>query len=442
MKNLSRVIIVGQPNVGKSVLFNRLTHTNQAITSHIAHTTRDQNKGIVKHNGIQFELVDSAGFAKPTDELNKLAIMQIEDAITQSDLVIFVADGTTQLNNDDLKLAKLVLKSKLKTILLINKLDKREFNSDFSYYRKLGFENIMQASAQNGQGINDLLDEVVIQIPRKKVAKVKESIKIAILGRPNVGKSALINALAKEDVALVSDIAGTTRDVNSAEVKYKDIILDFYDTAGLRRRGKISKGIEFFSASRTKYAIERADVCIVLIDGTEGLTKQDEHIVGMVKDARKALTVVVTKWDAIEEKDENTMHEMSSIISHNLQYVWWAPLIFTSSLENQNLEKLKQIIVEVNNRRVTKIPTKDLNDVLKSAVQKQPPVTTKGFHAKLNYVTQTGNDPIEFSIFGTHPELIHFSYMRYIENQLRQNFELTGVPIKLVFKSKYKEDKV
>jgi GTP-binding protein len=439
MKNLSRVIIVGQPNVGKSVLFNRLTHSNQAITSHIAHTTRDQNRGVVKHNGVQFELVDSAGFAKPTDELNKLAILQIDDAVKSSDLVIFVADGTSELNNDDLKLAKLVMRSKLKTILLINKLDKKEFNADFSYYRKLGFENIMQASAQNGQGINDLLNEVVIQIPRKKSAKQKESIKIAILGRPNVGKSALINSIAKEDVALVSDIAGTTRDVNSAEVKYKDIILDFFDTAGLRRRGKISKGIEFFSATRTKSAIERADVCLVLIDGTEGLTKQDEHIVGMVKEAQKALIVVVTKWDAIEEKDDNTMAEMGSIISHNLQYVWWAPLIFTSSVENQNLEKLKQIIVEVNNRRNIKLPTTELNDVLKMAVLKQPPVTTKGFHAKMNYVTQTGNDPVELSVFGTHPEIIHFSYMRYIENQIRQNFDLTGIPIKLVFKSKYKD---
>ena len=442
MKNLSRVIIVGQPNVGKSVLFNRLTHSNQAITSHVAHTTRDQNRGVVKHNGVQFELVDSAGFAKPTDELNKLAILQIEDAVNMSDLVVFVADGTTQLNSDDLKLGKLVIKSKLPVILLINKLDKKEFNSDFSYYRKLGFENIMQASAQNGQGINDLLNEVVIKIPRKKAAQIKESIKIAILGRPNVGKSALINALANEEVALVSDIAGTTRDVNLAEVKYKDTILDFFDTAGLRRRGKISKGIEFFSATRTKSAIERADVCLVLIDGTEGLTKQDEHIIGMVKDARKALIVAVTKWDAIEDKEDNTMAEMGNIISHNLQYVWWAPLIFTSSVENQNLEKFKQIIVEVNSRRATKIPTKELNEVLKTAVQKQPPVTTRGFHAKMNYVTQTGNDPIEFSVFGTHPELIHFSYMRYIENQLRQNFELTGVPIKLVFKSKYKEDKV
>jgi GTP-binding protein len=442
MKNLSRVIIVGQPNVGKSVLFNRLTHSNQAITSHVAHTTRDQNRGVVKHNGVQFELVDSAGFAKPTDELNKLAILQIQDAVNMSDLVVFVADGTTQLNSDDLKLAKLVIKSKLPVILLINKLDKKEFNSDFSYYRKLGFENIMQASAQNGQGINDLLNEVVIKIPRKKAAQIKESIKIAILGRPNVGKSALINALANEEVALVSDIAGTTRDVNLAEAKYKDTILDFFDTAGLRRRGKISKGIEFFSGTRTKSAIERADVCLVLIDGTEGLTKQDEHIIGMVKDARKALIVAVTKWDAIEDKEDNTMAEMGNIISHNLQYVWWAPLIFTSSVEKQNLEKLKQIIVEVNSRRATKIPTKELNDVLKTAVQKQPPVTTRGFHAKMNYVTQTGNDPIEFSVFGTHPELIHFSYMRYIENQLRQNFELTGVPIKLVFKSKYKEDKV
>jgi len=439
MKALSRVIIVGQPNVGKSVLFNRLTHTNQAITSHVAHTTRDQNRGIVKHSGVQFELVDSAGFAKTTDELNKLAISQIESAVSSSDLVIFVADGTTELNNNDLKLAKIVMKSGLPTVLLINKLDKKEFRDDFNYYRKLGFENIMQASAQNGLGIKDLLDEVINKIPRKKADKVKESIKVALLGRPNVGKSALLNALAGEEIALVSGIAGTTRDVNSAEVKFKDNLIDFFDTAGLRRRGKISAGIEFFSATRTKSAIERADICLVLIDSTEGLSKQDEHIIGMVKEANKALIVVVTKWDAIEDKEENSMAQMSNHISANLQYVWWAPLIFTSSADKQNLEKLKQLILEVYGRIETKLATTKLNEVLSAAVNKQPPVTTKGYHAKLNYITQTGNNPIEFSIFGTHPELIHFSYMRYIENQIRENFNLIGVPIKLVFKSKYKD---
>jgi len=439
MKALSRVIIVGQPNVGKSVLFNRLTHTNQAITSHVAHTTRDQNRGIVKHSGVQFELVDSAGFAKTTDELNKLAISQIESAVSSSDLVIFVADGTTELNNNDLKLAKIVMKSGLPTVLLINKLDKKEFRDDFNYYRKLGFENIMQASAQNGLGIKDLLDEVINKIPRKKADKVKESIKVALLGRPNVGKSALLNALAGEEIALVSGIAGTTRDVNSAEVKFKDNLIDFFDTAGLRRRGKISAGIEFFSATRTKSAIEQADICLVLIDSTEGLSKQDEHIIGMVKEANKALIVVVTKWDAIEDKEENSMAQMSNHISANLQYVWWAPLIFTSSVDKQNLEKLKQLILEVYGRIETKLATTKLNEVLSAAVNKQPPVTTKGYHAKLNYITQTGNNPIEFSIFGTHPELIHFSYMRYIENQIRENFNLIGVPIKLVFKSKYKD---
>jgi GTP-binding protein len=439
MKALSRVIIVGQPNVGKSVLFNRLTHSNQAITSHVAHTTRDQNRAVVKHDEVAFELVDSAGFAKTTDELNKLAISLIGSAIEQSDLVLFVVDGTSELNNNDLKLSKLVLKSKVNTILLINKLDKKEFMDDENYFRKLGFENIMRASAQNGQGISELLSTIIKVIPRKKAVKIKESIKVALLGRPNVGKSALLNSLANEDIALVSDVAGTTRDVNSAELRYKDTLIDLFDTAGLRRRGKISAGIEFFSTTRTKAAIDKADICLVLIDAIEGLSKQDEHIIGMVKEAQKALIVVVTKWDAVEDKDENLMAYMGSQISANLQYVWWAPLIFTSANDKQNLEKLKQLLLEVNGRINTKLATTKLNELLREAVNKQPPVTTKGYHAKLNYITQTGNNPIEFSIFGTHPDLIHFSYSRYLENQIRKNFELIGVPIKLVFKSKYKE---
>ena len=439
MKSLSRVIIVGQPNVGKSVLFNRLSHSNQAITSHIAHTTRDLNRTIVRHDNVQFELVDSAGFAKTNDLLSKQAIASLGSQIAESDLVIFMADGTSDLNSNDQKLSKLVMKSGKPVILALNKCDKREFNSNTDYFRRLGFENIMAISAQNGIGINELLIEIIGQIPRKKVAKKTDSISITILGRPNVGKSALINALAKEDLALVSDIAGTTRDVNSTSVGYKGVQLDFNDTAGLRRRGKVSAGIEFFSSTRTKQAIEKADICLVLIDANDMLTKQDEHIIGLVKDAHKSLIVVVTKWDSIAEKDENLMHQMSGKISGQLQYVWWAPLIFTSSVEGQNLEKLKQIIVDIHSRQNIKLPTTKLNDLLRAAVNKQPPVTTKGYHAKLNYITQTNSQPLEITIFGTHPELIHFSYQRYLENQLRASFNLTGLPLTIQFKSKYKD---
>ncbi len=439
MKSLSRVIIVGQPNVGKSVLFNRLSHSNQAITSHIAHTTRDQNRTVVRHNNIQFELIDSAGFAKTNDQLSKQAIAGLEKQIDQSDLVIFLADGTSEINSNDLKLSKLVLKSQKPVILAVNKSDKREFNNDNNYYRKLGFENIMPISAQNGPGIMELLNEIVIQIPRKKAVKQTESIAVTILGRPNVGKSALLNALAKEDLALVSDIAGTTRDVNSAIISFKNKQIELSDTAGLRRRGKVGAGIEYFSSTRTKQAIERADICLVLIDANDLLTKQDEHIIGLVKGDNKSLIVVVTKWDAVQDKDENSMQRMSNIISGQLQYVWWAPLIFTSSSEGQNLEKLKQLIIDIYARQKIKLPTTKLNKVLRDATNKQPPVTTKGYHAKLNYITQTGNNPLEITIFGTHPELIHFSYQRYLENQLRANFELNGLPLRIVFKSKYKD---
>lgn len=439
MNSLSRVIIVGQPNVGKSVLFNRLGHTNKAITSHVAHTTRDHNRGTVNHNGVQFELIDSAGFAKTEDELSKQAIAGLDKQIEQSDLVIFLADGTTELDNNDLKLSKMVLRSKKPVILAVNKSDKREFNNNQNHYRKLGFENIMLLSAQNGLGVSDLLDEIVTLIPRKKGIKRSNSIGVTILGRPNVGKSALLNALSKSNLALVSDIAGTTRDTNTAEINFHGTTLEFSDTAGLRRRGKIGTGIEFFSSTRTKQTIEKADICLVLIDGINGLTKQDEHIIGLVKDARKALIIVVTKWDAVAEKDDNLMTQVSNEISNQLQYVWWAPLIFTSSKSSQNLEKLKQLIVEINNKQNIKLPTTKLNSVIRSAVNNQPPVTTKGFHAKLNYITQTGTSPLQLTVFGTHPELIHFSYQRYLENQLRANFDLTGIPLQIVFKSKYKD---
>ena len=273
MNDLSRVIIVGSPNAGKSVLFNRLTRSSRAITSHVAHTTRDQNRAVVNHNEVQFELIDSAGFAKTDEELSKLAIAKIADSIATSDLVLFMIDGTGEISDDDLKLAKLIHKSKKASMLLVNKVDKKGFNPDSNHFRRLGIENISQVSAQNGQGIKYLLNEVISNIPKKKAVKEVGSIKVALLGRPNVGKSALINALAGEEIALVSDISGTTRDVNHALVKYKGELIDFSDTAGLRRRGKISKGIEFFSATRTKAAIEDADICLALIDATEGLSK-------------------------------------------------------------------------------------------------------------------------------------------------------------------------
>jgi GTP-binding protein len=439
MKSLSRVLVVGQPNVGKSVLFNRLTKTRQAITSHIAHTTRDHNRGVVSHQNTSFELVDSAGYGKTSDELNKLAISQLEGDMNSTDLILFIADGTQELNDNDLKLAKLALKSKKPVVLAANKNDKGSFIKDANYFRRLGFEQTFAISAINGTGIVALLDYITSNIPRKKASSEPSEIKIAILGRPNVGKSALINALAKEDLALVSDIAGTTRDVNAARVSYKKQILAFLDTAGLRRRGKIERNIEFFSAQRTKQAIEEADICLVLIDATQMLRNQDEHIIGMVKDAKKPLITVVSKWDAREEKDEKTMAVLADQLSGQLQYVWWAPLIFTSAQTGQNLEKLKQLIVDIHAKQAKKLPTTKLNKVLREAVAKQPPVTTKSYHAKLNYITQTDDSPLTLSIFGTHPEVIHFSYSRYLENQIRDTFDLTGIPIKIEFKSKYKD---
>lgn len=439
MNKLSRVLIVGQPNVGKSVLFNRLSRSNQAITSHIAHTTRDHNQAVVTHDSIRFELIDSAGYGKTTDELNKLAISRLQADIDNSDLILFVVDGTMELNDNDLKLAKIVRQSNKPTILTLNKSDRSGFKNDPDYFRKLGFEKILAISAQNGPGSSELLAEIIQIIPRKKEAKSTNTTRVAILGRPNVGKSALINALAQDEIALVSDIAGTTRDVNSANVTFKGQSIDLYDTAGLRRRGKIGRGIEYFSATRTRNAIEYADICLVLIDANDQLTKQDEHIVGLVKDARKPLIVVVSKWDSLEEKSDNTMQEFSNIISGQLQYVWWAPLIFVSSTTGQNLEKLKQLIVGIATKQQIKLATKELNRVLSSAVNKQPPVTTKGYQAKLNYITQTGNNPLQLTIFGTHPELIHFSYQRYLENQLRANFDLSGVPLQIIFASKYKD---
>ncbi|MBA3679136.1 ribosome biogenesis GTPase Der [Candidatus Saccharibacteria bacterium] len=443
-KNLPIIALVGLPNSGKSTLFNRLTHSSHAIISEIPHTTRDTNRGVAKIDGRAFEIVDTAGYTNQKGQIYQSAMSQLSDTLSKAEVIVYVIDGTVDASAGDDTLAKMIHLLKKSVVLAINKADNSFSALPAEKFRRLGFEAIVFISAIHSIGINDLNEILLKNAPKKGTytSVDNDEIMVAILGRPNVGKSSLLNALAGETLAIEADEAGTTRDTNEFSLQFHGTQITFIDTAGLRKPGKISKAenIEFYSKVRTKRAIERADICLMLIDANEPATAQDLHMAGMVKDARCGLIVVGTKWDTVE-KDTHTMASITEFIRSKLQFVWWAPLVFTSAKTRQNLDDLLALIKDVNSRLDFSLSTPKLNRFLEDANAKNPPAAVKTKKPKVNYITQTGQHPPKFTIFATHPEYMHWSYTRFLENQLRDQFDLNGVPITIEYQSKYKEGK-
>ncbi len=442
VKNIPKVALIGLPNSGKSTLFNRFSHSAQAIISDIENTTRDSNIASSEYNGKKFEIIDTAGYTKLNTTITKLAMQKLDEIIKDVDLVIFVIDGISELSPADDQLAKLVRSVGKPVIVAANKVDNPNKDQNTSKYRRLGFEDIIPLSAIHGNGCDELLELIVEKLPLKKANKIKydDEIFISIIGRPNTGKSSLINAIAGEDLAIESDIPGTTRDTNDYSLAYHGSRITFIDTAGMRKPGKIGKGedIEFYSKVRTKKAIEKSDICLMTIDATEPATAQDLHLLGMIKDASKGLIIVITKWDLVD-KDLITSETFISSLKSKMQFVWWVPIILTSSKDKQNITKLNELITDVYGRLSLSIKTPELNRFLDDANSINPPSAIKTKHPRVNYITQTGVKPPKFTIFATHPEYMHWSYTRFLENQLREKYELNGVPVIIEYKSKYKE---
>lgn len=441
-KNLPKVALIGLPNSGKSTIFNRFSHSAKAIISDIENTTRDINQAVVEHSDKVFELIDTAGYTKLNSTITKIAMQRLLKIIQEVDVIVFVIDGTTELNPGDDQLSRIIRSSKKPVIVAANKVDNPSKAIDISKYRRLGVENIVQLSAIHGDGCDELLKDIVRLLPSKRLnsTKYKNEINISIIGRPNTGKSSLINSIAGEELAIESDIPGTTRDTNDYSLAYHGSRITFIDTAGMRKPGKIGKGedIEFYSKVRTKKAIEKSDICLMTIDATEPATAQDLHLLGMIKDAKKGLVIVVTKWDLID-KDELSSDMFLKKLRSKMQFVWWAPVILTSAKQKQNIAKLNEIIEDIYSRLDLQIKTPELNRFLEDANSINPPSAVKTKHPKVNYITQTGNMPPKFTIFTTHPEYIHWSYTRFLENQLREKYQLNGVPVTIEYKSKYKE---
>ncbi len=432
-KKLPTVAIIGQANVGKSSLFNRLVREKQAIVAREAGTTRDSVLGKVSFNDHTFWLVDTAGLKDPNDEFEATIQEQITEAAEAAEVILVTVDSTRHLSEEDRLVAKKALKSKKPVILVVNKTDLKGSlpNEDF---QRLGIKTVIRTSAEHSRGIKQLLEEITEHIPPQSNKEADDILRIALIGRPNAGKSYLFNTLAGKQQAIVADVAGTTRDVNHVSVKYKKQDIQLLDTAGMRRSGKIEVGIEKFSVLRTLQAIEQADVCFLLMDVNELNTQLDQKLAGMIKEAGKGLVLVVSKWDSVEGKDAYTRDALAPQIAHNFTFAPWAPLIFTSSETGQNVTKLFDLALQIYKRRKTKVKTSDLNKILQQCLRKHPPAGLKNTHPKLRYLVQTDVSPPWFVLFGSDLKFLHWSYKRYLERNMREAYDFGGTPIMFSFR--------
>lgn len=432
-KKLPTVAIIGQANVGKSSLFNRFVKSQQAIVAKEAGTTRDNVVGKVKHSKGEFWLVDTAGLKDPNDEFEASIQQQIEEAADSADVILVVVDSTQYPSDDDRFVAKKALKSKKPVVLLANKSDLKG-SLPIDEFRRLGVKDIVHTSAEHNDGLDEVLDFISTHIPKAKHIPDDDVIRIALIGRPNVGKSHLFNTLAGKQQAIVANIAGTTRDVNRVAVRYKQKSIELLDTAGIRRQGKQQVGIEKFSVLRTLKAIEESDICLLLMDVNELNTQLDQRLAGLIAEAGKGLVVVVSKWDSVIDKDAYTRDALAPKISRAFDFVPWAPLIFTSSITGQNVTKLFDLALEIQARRKQELKTRKLNDVLQEAIASHPPAGLKNTFPKMRYIVQTDVSPPWFVIYGSNFKFIHWSYKRYLERVMRENFDFIGTPIMFSFR--------
>lgn len=435
-KKVPIVAIVGRANVGKSSLFNAVIARREAIVAEEAGTTRDSIWALADYQGHHFWLVDTAGIKDPEDDFEFTIQEQIQQAADSADIIWVVTEADTVISDEDRRVTKMALKTRKPVYLVVNKLDKNPRAADEDFER-LGVKPMLFTSVPQRRGIDELLDRLIIDIPQVTERAASDRLRVALLGRPNVGKSALFNALAKKQQAIVADRAGTTRDVNRTIVRYNSRELEIMDTAGIRRNGKIEVGIERFSVIRSLAAIEEADICLLLVDANEVSVALDQKIAGMIKEANKGLVLVVSKWDSLEEKDAFTRDALAPVIKRDYEFVPWAPLIFTSSVTGQNVTKLFDLILEIDEAQHKLIPTATLNRWLRQVTDKHPPAGLKNRQPKLNYMVQEAQNPTNFKVYGAHTKLLHWSYKRYLERELRQEYGFAGTGIKLWFFEKH-----
>ena len=433
------IAIVGRPNVGKSTLFNKLIGERRAIIEDTPGVTRDRIYGEGEWCGKSFVVIDTGGIEpKTNDIILKQMRLQAEIAIDTADVIIFMCDVRAGLVADDREIAVMLKKSGKPVVVAVNKADSvGAVPFEFYEFYELGFDkDPIAISSTHGSGTGDLLAAVLAELPAAAgTAEEDDSIKVAVIGKPNAGKSSLINKLLGEERLIVSNIAGTTRDAIDTQIECAYGKYTFIDTAGLRRKARVEDVIEKYSVLRAHMAVERADVCLLVIDATEGITEQDEHIAGIAHEAGKACIIVVNKWDAVE-KDNDSVNEFTKKIYNALSYMTYAPILFVSALTGQRLQKLFEHINYVNGQAKLRISTGMLNDMLGDATAKVQPPSDKGKRLKIYYMTQASVAPPTFVIFANSIELFHFSYQRYIENCLRETFGFRGTPIRIIIRER------
>jgi GTP-binding protein len=448
------VALVGRPNTGKSTLFNRLVGEPRAIVSEIPGTTRDRLYGDCVWNGVWFSVVDTGGMeilterrrlaGEPEDFLLAASPhylreirAQAELAIAEADVVILVTDVRDGITAADEEVAEVLRRSRKPVFIAANKADNIQIDEQAWDFYSLGLSEVFAISALNGKGVADLLDRVVKAFPTWVMEEEEEdeSVKIAIVGRPNVGKSSLLNKLLRQERAIVSPVPGTTRDALDTHLVWEGVPITLIDTAGIRRRGKVEPGLERYSVLRAMRAIGRCHVALLLIDAVEGVTDQDAHIAGYILDEHKSVVAVINKWDAIE-KDTHTMVEWTKQVRADLKFIGYVPLVFISALTGQRVHKVIPMALAAQEARLIRIPTSELNRIVQEAAAKHAPPSKSGHRLKFLYATQSRVDPPTFVFFVNDARLVHFSYERYLENQLREHYGFLGTPLRLVFRSR------
>ena len=436
---LPTVALVGRPNVGKSTIFNRLVGKKIAIIEDTPGVTRDRIYGDVSYNDYKFHLIDTGGIDVTKELFNDEIKIQAEIAIDQADTLVFVIDGKEPLNQNDFVIRDMLKKSGKKVIVAINKIDNEKRNDGIYEYYELGFDKIIPISGEHNVGIEELLEEITLNFPVLTDYEYDvDATKFCIIGRPNVGKSSLINALLNEERAIVSNNAGTTRDAIDTEFTYNKKKYVAIDTAGIRKSGRIIESIEKYSVLRAMKAIERSDVCVVVINAEEGIIEHDKHIAGYALESGKAMVLVVNKWDTV--MDKNDIKGFTKLMRAEFQFLSYVPIVFLSAKTKKRIHTLMPEIDKVYENSKREIKTSVLNDVIRDAVLLNQPPSYKGKRLKIYFVNQSGVMPPKFTFSVNNKGLVHFSYERYLENKLRENFDFEGTPITIQFKNRAEKD--
>ena len=432
------VAIVGSPNVGKSTIFNRMIGQRHAIVDDEAGITRDRLYGECEWLGHRFSLIDTGGIEIKDRPFQELIRMQAEIAINEADVIVFVTDGRVGITTDDRVVTSILRKVDKPIILAVNKIDEGSYMADAQEFYALGLGEPHVVSGAHGIGIGDILNEIIKYLPENDEELKEDQITFSVVGRPNVGKSSLTNAILNQDRVIVSDISGTTRDSIDTPFKRNDQSYLVIDTAGLRKRGKIYESIDKYSAIRTLKAIERSEIVLLVLDGKEGITEQDKHVIQYATDLCKAIIIVVNKWDLVD-KQTNTMSDYTKIIRQEYKFLEYAPIVFVSALKKQRLDTLFETLQMVHQAYYTRVKTSLLNEVMQDAQMMNQAPNFNGGRLKILYASQVSTAPPTIVLFVNDPDFMHFSYERYLKNRLRDTFNFDGTPIKIVLRKRTKE---